>query len=236
MEKKQSSQKKTAASSSKKTRGRKSLNAKGQNSNRKNSSKNLSGKSGAKSSRRKNPGQNKASATASHNTRGKNQNSGQKAKQKNRSNTASTSKNTGTKQRRQILPLKWTGAAREVSIKRFLMIAVAVLVLLIYVTARLLYLEVIDKSDLYAAQVDQAIVESPIQAERGNIYDRNMNLLAQSATAQNIKVIPYNVKDAEKLAKTLSSKLSLDYNTVYAKVTTIEDNIVEGTGNVSEDQ
>ena len=228
--------KKTAAHDSKKTRGRKTLRAQGHQSAGKRTAKTGMTGGNAKSSRQKNNKQTKASADPRRAARGERSKSASNANRQKASRVSAASKNQGTQKKPPARTGRWTRAAREMSMKRFLiMIAVAVVVLVIYVTPRLLYLEVIDTSDLYAAQVDQAIVESPIQAERGNIYDRNMNLLAQSASAQNLKVIPYNVKDAQKLAKTLSSKLSLDYNTVYAKVTTIEDNIVEVVGSVKED-
>ena len=229
MEKKLSSRKKTAKSDSRKTRGRQALGSRGKKTKGIKSSKNNSEKRGKQSPRRIKNKQTKRYASQYQKTRGNDQRARTKA------NATSNARN--AKQHGQIQSRRWMGAAREVSIKRFLMmIAAAAVILILYVTPRLLYLEVIDTSDLYAAQVDQAIVESPIQAERGDIYDCNMNILAQSATAQNLKVIPYNVKDAEKLSKTLSSKLSLDYNTVYAKVTTIEDNIVEVIGSVKEDE
>ncbi len=229
MEKKLSSRKKTAKSDSRKTRGRQTLGSRGKKTKGIKSSKNTSEKRGKQSPRRIKNKQTKRYASQYQKTRGNDQRARTKA------NATSNARN--AKQHGQIQSRRWMGAAREVSIKRFLMmIAAAAVILILYVTPRLLYLEVIDTSDLYAAQVDQAIVESPIQAERGDIYDCNMNILAQSATAQNLKVIPYNVKDAEKLSKTLSSKLSLDYNTVYAKVTTIEDNIVEVIGSVKEDE
>ena len=99
---------------------------------------------------------------------------------------------------------------------------------------KLVYLQIFDATDQYARQVDQLVEEVPLQASRGNIYDRNMNLLVQDSTASAIHVIPLEVEDPDKLADELSSKLGLDRKEVLETITKIEDNKIEVERNVSE--
>lgn len=58
-----------------------------------------------------------------------------------------------------------------------------------------------------------------ISANRGAIYDRDMNILAQSATAWTVVVDPTNTKsaDCEKLAAALADILGIDYESTLAK-------------------
>ena len=62
---------------------------------------------------------------------------------------------------------------------RRMMLVISVFTLgFLIIVARLIYLQVFDATDQYARQVDQLVDEVDIQASRGNIYDRNMNILA----------------------------------------------------------
>lgn len=59
-----------------------------------------------------------------------------------------------------------------------------------------------------------------INANRGTIYDRNMNVLAQSATVWTVSVDPNQIKsdeNKEKIAKGLSEILGMDYNKILEK-------------------
>ena len=110
---------------------------------------------------------------------------------------------------------------------RGVLICFAILVL------KLVYLQVFDATDQYARQVDQLVEEVPLQASRGNIYDRNMNLLVQDSTASAIHVIPLEVEDSGKLADELSQKLGLKREDVLKTITQIEDQKIEVARNVS---
>ena len=124
-------------SDSRKTRGRQALGSKGKKTKGIKSSKNNSEKRGKQSPRRIKNKQTKRYASQYQKTRGNDQRARTKA------NAMSNARN--AKQHGQIQSRRWMGAAREVSIKRFLMmIAAAAVILILYVTPRLLYLEVID--------------------------------------------------------------------------------------------
>ena len=91
---------------------------------------------------------------------------------------------------------------------RRMMLVISVFTLgFLIIVARLIYLQVFDATDQYARQVDQLVDEVDIQASRGNIYDRNMNILAQNSTAKAVHIVPRDVKNKEKLIDELSTKL-----------------------------
>lgn len=67
---------------------------------------------------------------------------------------------------------------------------------------------------------DQQLTSTTINANRGTVYDTNMNILAQSTTVWNVQITPSNIakEDKELVASFLSELLKLDYNEVYEKV------------------
>ena len=94
------------------------------------------------------------------------------------------------------------------------------------IVARLIYLQVFDATDQYARQVDQLVDEVDIQASRGNIYDRNMNILAQNSTAKAVHIVPRDVKNKEKLIDELSTKLSVSRESLEKKINQKENDAV----------
>ncbi len=90
---------------------------------------------------------------------------------------------------------------------------------------RLFVLQVIKHEEYLAKARDNIESETPLKAERGIIYDRNMRPLAVNVTTWRIYVSPRDVKDeyeAEKIAAGLSDIFSLDY-----------DNLLKGVKNRS---
>lgn len=119
---------------------------------------------------------------------------------------------------------------------RMLFVIAALAFVLLVIIIKLVTLQIFDASDQYAAQVDQSVDEVNISASRGNIYDRNMNLLVQDSSAKSVNVIPIDVEDGkeEDLAKYLSEKLGVDLNEVKAKINQLEDDKVEMKTGVSQ--
>lgn len=106
--------------------------------------------------------------------------------------------------------------------------AMAVLAIcLLIVVGNLFYLQIVSSEGKYERQVDQLVEEVSIKASRGDIYDRNGNVLAKDSSATALNVIPYEVEDPERLATTLSSNLSLEYSKVLEEISALEDDIVE---------
>ncbi|MBR4761041.1 MAG: PASTA domain-containing protein [Clostridia bacterium] len=87
-------------------------------------------------------------------------------------------------------------------IKRGAVIMVAVILCLTVVSSVSLVNIMIIKGENYQSKAsEQQLYDSLLTAPRGNIYDKNMNLLATSATAWTVYVMPNSInklKDAEK--------------------------------------
>ena len=86
---------------------------------------------------------------------------------------------------------------------------------------RLFQIQILDHDMYEAAAVDQQLRETTVAAKRGTVYDRNMNILAMSATVYNIYISPaemvMNDEDPSVIASGLSSILGVDYYTIYDK-------------------
>lgn len=103
--------------------------------------------------------------------------------------------------------------------KRLLAMLLLIISIFILLFVRLFFLQVVDAKFLQVRAESQWTRDLPINAERGTIYDRNGVALAVSYTTYDIFVRHSNVKDEEGVSKLLSSKLDLDYDSVYKKVT-----------------
>ncbi|MDD3306171.1 MAG: penicillin-binding transpeptidase domain-containing protein [Acetobacterium sp.] len=116
-----------------------------------------------------------------------------------------------------------------------IMIAMVVLSLcLIIVIGKLFSLQIVNSTGKYERQVDQLVEEVPIKASRGDIYDRNKNVLAKDSSATAVNVIPYEVEDPERLVQTLSSKLGLKPEDIVTKISVLENDIVEVKTGISQ--
>ncbi len=104
--------------------------------------------------------------------------------------------------------------------KRLSIILVLAIFLFVVIFCRLGYIQVIWGEDLQARAFDQWTRDLPLQALRGEIYDRNGVLLVTSENSYGVYVRNKNVKDAALTAEILSSYLGVNYNTVYSKITT----------------
>lgn len=84
---------------------------------------------------------------------------------------------------------------------------------------RLTSIQAFDSINLTDEQINQLMGEIPLTATRGDIYDRNMNILAKDASASAIYVRPKDVKEPEEIADYLSEVLELDREKLYKKIT-----------------
>ncbi len=116
------------------------------------------------------------------------------------------------------------GPDKSMIIRTFAVWIVMLCVTVGLVGGRLFYLMVI-KGDFYRQKAaEQQLYDTEITASRGNIYDRNMELLATSAQVWTVYVTPNsfnNIKNTEKLnavkteiATNLSQILDMEYQTV----------------------
>lgn len=109
--------------------------------------------------------------------------------------------------------MKTTGPSRQM-IKRIMIIMVSIIFFTVSVTGfRLINIMLIHGEEYQSKASAQQLHDAYIAAERGNIYDANMNVLAKSATVWTVYVTPNDIavlKDEEKskVKETISSNLS----------------------------
>ncbi len=95
---------------------------------------------------------------------------------------------------------------------------------------RLAYIQIVKADEYQQKQTDLITHSESITASRGDIYDRNMNVLAKDATCAKIVVYPKNLHDSDLtdgdqsvsprwVAEVLSEKLELEYDDVYESIT-----------------
>jgi stage V sporulation protein D (sporulation-specific penicillin-binding protein) len=104
--------------------------------------------------------------------------------------------------------------------RRLVSFWVGFLCVIVVITGRLVWLQVFTGQLLQVRANEQWYRDLPLQAKRGDIYDINGNIMAQSTLTYSIYLRPVAVSaaDKESTAQTLSSILSLDYSAVLRKV------------------
>ena len=80
------------------------------------------------------------------------------------------------------------------------------LLILAWIMYNLVYRSLVTGSELRAKAADQQLRDTTIAANRGTIYDRNMNVLAQSATVWDVILAPSEVYSAMSRLKTQAEK------------------------------
>ena len=88
------------------------------------------------------------------------------------------------------------------------------------VAVRLLYLQLVQGSELQELAVDQQLVDTKLSAKRGTIYDAKGKILAQSATVWKVVLAPAYLEEDEQreyVARNLSKILKLDYEDMLEK-------------------
>ena len=95
--------------------------------------------------------------------------------------------------------------------RRLIAVFTAIVLVILAVSIRFLFVQVISAEKLRYLALDQWTREIPVVAERGEIYDRNGILLAGNISSYTVFARPNAVKDKEKTAKILSEIFELDY-------------------------
>lgn len=103
--------------------------------------------------------------------------------------------------------------------KRLFAVIMAITFLFCLFLMRFFYIQVIWEDDLNARAIDQWTREIPVSARRGNIYDRNGELLAGNIAAYSVYARANAVTDAEGTASLLTGALSLSYEELLGKLT-----------------
>ncbi|RBP45551.1 penicillin-binding transpeptidase domain-containing protein [Garciella nitratireducens] len=118
-------------------------------------------------------------------------------------------------------------SALHLRLKRRLIIALFLFTLLfIVLVGRLTYLQVFASTKLMEKRLNQLVASIPITAPRGDVYDRNMEILAKDATSTSIYVRPKDIEDPEKTAEILAEILEIDKKKIYKKLADTSQSIV----------
>lgn len=102
--------------------------------------------------------------------------------------------------------------------RKILVVFLAAVILILGLVGRLTYLMVFDAEYYQEKAKDLHERERDIKAARGEIVDRNGNVLATNKTVCTISVIHSQLKDKEKVIEVLSRELELSQDKVRAKV------------------
>lgn len=102
---------------------------------------------------------------------------------------------------------------------RIRFVFLVILCIFIAIIIRVFYIQVFQYEKLSQLAESLWSRELPITADRGNILDRNGNVLATNITTTSLVIIPNQVTNPEDTAKKLSEILNSDYEDMLAHVT-----------------
>ncbi len=103
---------------------------------------------------------------------------------------------------------------------RIVLVFVFFALLALVVSVNLFLLQILDYRGYKDRALNQYMVETAVSAERGTVYDTNMNPIAVSVTVERVFISPVDIKDEQEavdICKKLSELLEVDYDTLYAK-------------------
>lgn len=102
--------------------------------------------------------------------------------------------------------------------RRLLVFLLVVFLILFGLILRNGYIQLVWGSELYEKAVDQWTRSLDVYPQRGIVYDRNKEVLAQSASADSIAVRPNQLADAKDTAVKLAAILDLDAEELHEKI------------------
>ena len=94
--------------------------------------------------------------------------------------------------------------------KRVLFIYLITILGFMALVVKLSYVKIVNGQNYYELALDLWTREAPVRGVRGNIYDRNGNLIVGTYLSPTLITIPKQVEDKEKTAKILSDILNVD--------------------------
>lgn len=103
--------------------------------------------------------------------------------------------------------------------ERMKLVLVIFILLFLIIFFKIVYVQTVSYDKLSNLSDDLWSRNLPISAARGKILDRNGKILADNITITSLVIIPNQVKEKEKVAKTLSEILNTSYDEMYRHVT-----------------
>ena len=105
---------------------------------------------------------------------------------------------------------------------RLVWILSAFMVCMVLLVVQLFRWQIVESQELQRRALGQWTSSTVVSASRGSIYDRNMELLAVSASSKSLVVQPAQIAkkgDPNKTADQLAAILEMDRETIYNRVT-----------------
>ncbi len=102
--------------------------------------------------------------------------------------------------------------------KKLIFVMSAFISVIFLLCIRVFYIQAFEGEKWQALAYEQQTRDRLIKPKRGLIYDRNMIPIAINETVASVSVINSQVRDKQTVAKVLSEKLEMDYNSVLTKV------------------
>lgn len=114
------------------------------------------------------------------------------------------------------------------AIKRSTIVAFAVFAVFAFLLIRILIIQTVNFETYQQKVIDQITTKSPVLADRGDIYDRNGNVIATNRTTYRVFISPSTIKSnseeqgkdyATLISNGLADILGVSYDTVYTQAT-----------------
>ncbi len=102
--------------------------------------------------------------------------------------------------------------------KRITLMLYIVVILFAVIVLRVFYLEVIEYNKLHSLADNLWSKELPIQAQRGEVLDRNGNVIAGNIKVGSLILVNSQIEDKEKASRELSKILNVSYEEMYKHV------------------
>jgi len=110
------------------------------------------------------------------------------------------------------------GPDKMIMRRTLILMAVCGIVAFIVLAGKLYQLQIVKHSDYESMAISQQLRDTSINADRGTIYDRNMKILAMSASVDTIFISPAEInkydEDVSLIAQGLSEILDVDYSSI----------------------
>ncbi|MFW5986346.1 MAG: stage V sporulation protein D [Halanaerobiales bacterium] len=103
--------------------------------------------------------------------------------------------------------------------KRIIFLFLIIFLMIILLTARLVWIQVINSDEYQNKALDQRKIELKVEPKRGIIYDRQGRELAVSASSETVVAIPPEIDDPQRTARQLAPVLEMSFDSVYDKIT-----------------
>lgn len=107
----------------------------------------------------------------------------------------------------------------ETTNKKLRWVKIGALVIIVAITLKLAYIQIIDGNNLYYKAVELWQRSFPVEANRGLILDANNNVLATNLTTSSLVVVPSQIDDPVNTSMALSDILGVDSAMLQEKIT-----------------